>query len=310
MALSIVTVQSSDLLLTKSVDVARPEVAQTVTYTVRVTNNGPNGASGVVVKDNLPAGVTFTGSVPSQGTYVDATGIWTVGTVPAGGNATLALTATVDGGTVGQTITNDASITAVDQADPNPGNDFASAGITVAPTVVPVGTADLNLIKFVDNETPAEGATIVYTVQVRNDGPDAATGIVVDDLLPSGTTFVSATASHGTYAQGTGVWTLGLAGQRRHRFAGGHRDRRRRRRRTPHHQHRAGDGRRPGLTRTPSDNFASATITVVSVDLLLTKVVSDAAPDEGVTSTLPSRSPTRAPTAPPASRSATCCRPG
>ena len=45
---------------------------------------------------------------------------------------------------------------------------------------------------------------------MTNDGPDAATGVQVTDLLPAGLTFVSrATASQGTYDDVTGVWTVG-----------------------------------------------------------------------------------------------------
>ena len=39
-----------------------------------------------------------------------------------------------------------------------------------------------------------------YTVAVTNNGPDAATNVVLLDTLPSGVTFQSATSSHGVFS--------------------------------------------------------------------------------------------------------------
>ena len=39
--------------------------------------------------------------------------------------------------------------------------------------------------------------------------PDAAAGVSVNDLLPAGLSFVSASASQGSYVSGSGVWTVG-----------------------------------------------------------------------------------------------------
>ena len=69
--------------------------------------------------------------------------------------------------------------------------------------------ADLVLSKSVDDPTPNVGDTITYTVTARDDGPAAATGVTVQDLLPAGLTFVSATPSRGSYDSGTGTWTIG-----------------------------------------------------------------------------------------------------
>ena len=49
----------------------------------------------------------------------------------------------------------------------------------------------------------------IFTVTAHNLGPDPASSVQLTDLLPAGLTFVSATASQGTYTPGTGVWNLG-----------------------------------------------------------------------------------------------------
>ena len=121
-----------------------------------------------------------------------------MGAIANGASATLTLTATVDAGTGGSTIINTASITAADQADPVAANNTDTAAITVNST-------DLAVTKIVDNATPNEGDTVTYTVTIDNLGPDAATGVVLTDLLPGGVTYVSDTPSQGTYVSATGV---------------------------------------------------------------------------------------------------------
>ncbi len=74
---------------------------------------------------------------------------------------------------------------------------------------VPAPTADLTVTKTVDDATPTEGDTVVYTVVLDNDGPDTTDNVAVTDLLPSGVTYVSDVATTGSYVSGTGVWTVG-----------------------------------------------------------------------------------------------------
>ena len=69
---------------------------------------------------------------------------------------------------------------------------------------------DLSVAKTVDDATPNEQDQIVYTITVtNNDATDGATGISITDALPAGVTYVSDTPSQGSFASGTGVWTLG-----------------------------------------------------------------------------------------------------
>ena len=83
--------------MTKSVSDSTPNVGDTVTFTVTLTNNGPTGATGVKLKDLLPAGLAFVSAAPSQGTYASSTGVWTVGALGSGAQATLTLNAKVNG---------------------------------------------------------------------------------------------------------------------------------------------------------------------------------------------------------------------
>ena len=49
----------------------------------------------------------------------------------------------------------------------------------------------------------------IYTVKIKNNGPDTATGVEVSDHLPTGVTYASHNAGQGVYTSGTGLWTVG-----------------------------------------------------------------------------------------------------
>ncbi len=75
--------------------------------------------------------------------------------------------------------------------------------------MTPFTTADVQVVKTVDNATPTIGQNVAFTLSATNLGPGVATGVVVQDLLPSGYTFVSKIPYNGSYDETTGVWTVG-----------------------------------------------------------------------------------------------------
>jgi uncharacterized repeat protein (TIGR01451 family) len=118
---------SADIRVTKSVSDPTPAVGTNVTFTVTAKNLGPDVATGVQVRDLLPAGVTFVSAAPSRGSYVAGTGIWNIGNLAVGVTATLHITVTVTGTT---RVTNTAVRIAGSPTDFDPGNDSASARVT------------------------------------------------------------------------------------------------------------------------------------------------------------------------------------
>ncbi|MCL7765550.1 DUF11 domain-containing protein, partial [Polaribacter sp. Z014] len=82
-----ITVEAADLVTVKTVSAATPSEEATIMYTIAVTNNGPNDATGVSLTDRLPSGVTYVSN--DQGAaYNDGSGLWTIGTVANGDTAT------------------------------------------------------------------------------------------------------------------------------------------------------------------------------------------------------------------------------
>lgn len=106
-----------DLSVNKTMGGGNNNNGDTVTYTVTVTNSGSAtlNATGVVVRDLLPAGLSFV-SASGFGSYNSGTGDWTVGSVPIGTTRTLTINATITAA-AGTTITNIAQVTAQGQTD-------------------------------------------------------------------------------------------------------------------------------------------------------------------------------------------------
>jgi len=197
----------ADLRVSKTVNDATPDKNENVTFTVTVTNDGPNSATNVAVLDSLPAGLTFVSSTPSQGSYVNGTGIWTVGTLTNGGSATLQIVATV---VTSGAKTNTAQVSSSDQFDPDstPNNSIGTEDDQASAIVTP-NVIDLSITKTVNDSTPFLNDNIIFTIALANAGPTTATGVTVADQLPAGLTFVSSTPSQGTYDNTTGIWTVG-----------------------------------------------------------------------------------------------------
>ena len=195
------TPQQADLMVTKSVSNATPNVGDTITFTVTVTNHGPSSATNVQVNDLLPTGLVYVSSSVSQGNYFSTTGTWTVGNVNNGAQATLTLLAQV----ASPTAQINTATAAADQFDPNSANNTASA--TETPQ-----QADLAITKTVSDSSPNVGENVTFTILVTNDGPNSATNVAVQELLGTGLAFVSDTPSQGTYDPTSGVWTVGTVG--------------------------------------------------------------------------------------------------
>jgi uncharacterized repeat protein (TIGR01451 family) len=272
------TVGAIDLSVMKSADLPAPNEGATVTYTIALTNLGPDEATGVEVTDILPTGVTYVSNLPSQGSYAPGTGVWTAGSLASAASASLDVTVTVDAGTAGSTIQNAASVTASDQVDTNPANDADTADIVVQ-------AIDIEVTKDVDNSTPAEGDAVQFIVRVKNLGPNTATGVTAHDLLPAGLTAgTPVPPSQGGYNSGTGVWTIGtLAGSAEATLT----------------LNATVDIGTSGTTITnvatftganqtdtnPANDADSAAIMVRAADIALTKSVDDPSPAEGATVT-------------------------
>ena len=181
-------------------------------YTVVVTNNGPtpNTVAHPVLTDtfspyetvttttpyptgwtcNAPSGSSFTCNGPASmaaNTSAIFTFVMTVtpGTAPA--------TAVTNGVSVGPTAN-----------DPNLSNNIALVTSDVAsPT-----QADVAIIKTASPEPVDQGTNLTYTLQVTNNGPAVAQGVVVADPLPTEVTYNSYSTTQGSCTYTSAITTV------------------------------------------------------------------------------------------------------
>jgi uncharacterized repeat protein (TIGR01451 family)/gliding motility-associated-like protein len=202
----VVPVSSTDLSVIKAVSPVKAtyNVGETITYTITARNNGPDNATNVVVKDLLPAGLTLKSFTvqPQGGNYDPKTGIYNINDLPNGASAVLTIVATINA--PGQIINN--AVVSGGQTDQVPGNNTS----TVIIPAVAVPIADLGISKTVSAGPYNLQAEVTYTIVVRNNGPDAATNVVVNETLPPALKYIRHASSPGTaYTPADGRFLIG-----------------------------------------------------------------------------------------------------
>ena len=195
----------NDLVLTKS-DSPDPVLAgEPLTYTIGITNNGPDVSTGSVVTDTLPANVTFVSATPSQGSCSESAGIvaCSLGDIAISGAATITIVVAPTAAAAGTRITNSATAS----ADPT---ELVPADNTDTEDTDVLAAANLSVAKTDSIDPALAGVGYTYTVTVTNAGPNSATSVVMTDSLPAGVAFSSATPDQGSCSEAGGVVTCTL----------------------------------------------------------------------------------------------------
>jgi uncharacterized repeat protein (TIGR01451 family) len=202
---------SADLSITKSVSPTTGQPGDTVTYTIVVTNNGPDTAFDVSVTDGWPStaidfvSCTETGGQGSCGLSGGAVTA-SFSSLTLHESETVTIVGTVSSTAQdGLTVMNQASVSELSPSDPNSGNDTGKASFTVH------NKADLVITKTVSATQIVAGDPFTYTIQVHNAGPYDARNVVITDAQPAGVTFNSCSSTVGTCTLSGGVATLSLA---------------------------------------------------------------------------------------------------
>ena len=154
----------------KEVNTSEAKVGDTLTYTIKLTNNG-NADGTVTVTDEIPTGTTLVAdSITANGSYNEEnkTITWTDVKVEAGKTAEVSFKATINSDTK-TSVTNKAVI------DGNKPTEEVETKV-----------ANITGVKSVDKSTAKVGDTLIYTIKLTNSG-NGDGKVTVTDEIPTGT---------------------------------------------------------------------------------------------------------------------------
>ncbi len=184
----VVNAGNADVSIVKTASAANVVVGNPISYTLAVSNAGPDSANSVQVTDTLPTGHTgiTAGGGPTWSCGVVGLVVTCNATAPlnTGAAPNITINATAPG-TPGP-ITNTANVTTTNP-DPNAANDSSFANVTID-----AAQADL----AVSGSNPAAvpvGSPVAFTFNITNNGPQTATAVIFTAPIPGSLTFVSAT---------------------------------------------------------------------------------------------------------------------
>ncbi|WP_395442329.1 hypothetical protein [Acinetobacter sp. P1332] len=197
-----------DLEVSKTNNTTQVYSGGTTTYTVRVTNNGPDTYTGTLLKDVVGTGLTATAvtcstepnnkctTAPNLSNLTSTTGIDT-GSLAAGEFYEILVTARVDavaGSTVTNTATVDvptlgsstgASCTTLNSDGITRSFNSTTGACTTADQDTVLAAADLELAKTSDKTSYNVGEVVKYTIKAWNNGATGVTDAVLADNVPN-----------------------------------------------------------------------------------------------------------------------------
>ncbi|WP_328952676.1 hypothetical protein [Kitasatospora purpeofusca] len=168
---------------------------QQIQWRVTVTNNGPSRARDVVVRDQIPAGVSGASMTADAGgancPITDGVATCPAVEIPAGSSQSWILTGTLD---ANATTTPANTVTVTGGPDPTASTHTAVA----SPSGSPSPQASLTVSKVLLTDPVVPGQQIQWRVTVTNNGPSRARNVVVTDQVPAGVNNPVMAASDGT----------------------------------------------------------------------------------------------------------------
>jgi uncharacterized repeat protein (TIGR01451 family) len=186
----------SDLGVYKMASSPSVAAGDELTYTVVLTNDGPSDAVSVRLVDILPPQVQLVRPIEVERSLLLSVPVICLDTVCEtsvvrdGEILTFTLHVRVNPAVTHQTVfTNTATV--YSPSDPDFSNNIARAPVTAE------RVSRLAITKQASPNPAITGAPLTYQIVVRNEGPSAADGVVVSDLLPAGFTVTSVSSSQG-----------------------------------------------------------------------------------------------------------------
>jgi uncharacterized repeat protein (TIGR01451 family) len=189
----LVTEPQADLSLQKSANPITLLPGGELTFTLAVLNSGPARADGVVLTEYLPPQLNMVSIHPSLGSCLSEPVLYcSLGMVPAGSEVTVVLVAALAESVEAGTLRSHAQVT-YNTADPFPDNNTAYIDVTVTDPV-----ADLHVTQAASTSSVIAGNELTFTIDVSNQGPQTATGVIAATSAVAQASLLFASASQGS----------------------------------------------------------------------------------------------------------------
>ena len=168
---------SADLSVTKRADTTLAVPGEPLTYSVVITNYGPDPEENVILYDEIYPGLSDAQfSTDGGATWNPWFNPYRAGLLEPGESVTILIRGPVTASVCG-TLCNTAVVTG-SAADPNPDNNTDSI-------CIPVSTgADLCIEKRACPNPASNCGCLTFTLTISNTGPETARQVVVTDLIP------------------------------------------------------------------------------------------------------------------------------
>ncbi|HVS99593.1 MAG TPA: DUF11 domain-containing protein [Solirubrobacterales bacterium] len=187
---------NADLAIEKSVAPTPGTPGGEATFTLAVTNHGPDTAKGVLVADPIPAGLEF---VSAQAPCAEAGGEvrCPLGSLAKGESVSLEFVVRIPA-SAEEGFVDTATVTST-TPDPDPSNNSDTAALPLFPE------ADLRIEKIALPDRLTAGGHVTYLLLVHNSGPSDATDVTVTDPVPAAIRLLAAHPTQGTCSVASGL---------------------------------------------------------------------------------------------------------
>lgn len=179
----------ADVSVVITADKSIAKVGDNVNFLITLTNNGPATAKQVVLSNVIPTGLTFVSSSTGQ-TLTSGAVTVSLDSLQKGQTRTYAYVAKMN---VKSNVTNAVSVNSLkDAVAPNNFSFVVIKGTSDSIVIPPTKKgAELALNLSSDFQLIAKDDEVTFTIKVTNNGPEVATNVVVDNILPKYLSYIS-----------------------------------------------------------------------------------------------------------------------
>ncbi|WP_409199329.1 hypothetical protein [Methanobrevibacter sp. DSM 116169] len=185
-----------DLEITKSTDIKSVNIGDTISYTIIVSNVGSDNATGVVITDYIPEGLTYIGFEGFGWKYDIDIKNWYYNDTLASGESTELVLKFIVNRNATRLLNNTANVA----------SNESKTGKNVTSNNTNVTFVEFNITKITDSKVVNIGEYINYTIFITNIGLDNATSIILTEYIPKGLTLVYFDGRGWTYDLDTLKW--------------------------------------------------------------------------------------------------------